>query len=249
LFTVPFVIGAVGAFLANYDAEVSATRTGQITLAAFFLAGILALVRHADRAAGGGGDRAPAHQRQAAARGDDGGVIDAPPDRVWPQVVSFDALPDPDDPWFRLGIAYPLLARTTGDGVGAPRACVFSTGVFAERVTRWEPARRLTFEVLSSAPPLRELTPYANVHPPHLDGYFRSRRGEFDLIALEGGRTRLEGHSWYELEMAPEGYWQLVADAFVHRVHRRVFEHIRRTAERGGTYLLTASPSMPTSSR
>jgi hypothetical protein len=102
--------------------------------------------------------------------------------------------------------------------------------------------------VLVSAPPLRELTPYANVRPPHLDGYFRPRRGEFDLVALDGGGTRLEGHSWYELDVAPEGYWQLVADAFVHRVHRRVLEHIRRSAEAGGRYLLTASPSTPTSS-
>lgn len=290
-FTVPFVIGAVGAFLVNYDADVSAARTGQVTLAAFFLAAILALAlaregvicivlamplvasvgllgaalgRSLARARRGGAAPAlitlialpvaiviePAHTSgRLLHEVTTAVVIDAPPDRVWPEVVSFDALPDPDDPWFKLGIAYPLYARTTGEGVGAPRACAFSTGVFVERITRWEPARRLTFDVLSSAPPLRELTPYANVHPPHLAGAFRSRRGEFDLVALEGGRTRLEGHSWYELEMAPEGYWQLVADAFVHRVHRRVLEHIRRTAERGGRYLLTASPSMPTSSR
>ena len=97
-------------------------------------------------------------------------VIDAPPDRVWPHVVSFEGLPPPDDRWFTLGVAYPLYARTAGAGVGAPRACVLSTGTFAERITRWEPARRLTFDVLSSAPPLRELTPFANVHPPHLAG-------------------------------------------------------------------------------
>jgi len=289
-FTVPFVIGAVGAFLVNYDADVSTARTGQVTLAAFVLAGILALAlrfegaicivlamplvasvgllgaalgRSLARVRRGGAAPAlitlialpvavviePAHTTgRLVHEVTTAIVIDAPPERVWPQVVSFDSLPAPDDPWFRLGIAYPLSARTTGAGIGAPRACVFSTGVFAERITRWEPARRLTFEVLSSAPPLRELTPYADVHPPHQDGYFRSRRGEFDLIALDGGRTRLEGHSWYELEMAPEGYWQLVADAFVHRVHRRVLEHIRRTAE-GSRYLLTASPSMPTSSR
>jgi len=290
-FTVPFVIGAVGAFLVNYDAEVSTARTGQVTLAAFVLAAILALAlgregaicivlalpltasigllgaalgRSLARSRRGGAAPAlitvmalpvailiePAHTSgRMLHEVTTAVVIDAPPDRVWPQVVSFDGLPEPDDRWFRLGIAYPLYARTAGEGVGAPRACVFSTGTFAERITRWEPGRRLTFDVLSSAPPLRELTPYANVHPPHLNGYFRSRRGEFDLVALEGGRTRLEGHSWYELEIAPEGYWQLVADTFVHRVHRRVLEHIRRTAEGGGRYLLTASPSMPTSSR
>jgi hypothetical protein len=289
-FTVPFVIGAVGAFIVNYDTEASMARTGQVTLAAFVLAAILALVlgregavcivlalpllasvgllgaalgRSLARSRRGGAAPAlitlmalpvailiePAHTSgRLLHEVTTAVVIEAPPERVWPQVVSFDGLAEPDDVWFRLGIAYPLYARTTGAGVGAPRACVFSTGTFAERITRWEPGRRLTFAVLSWASPLRELTPYANVHPPHLDGYFRSRRGEFDLVALEGGRTRLEGHSWYELEIAPEGYWQLVADAFVHRVHRRVLEHIRRTAEGGGRYLPTASPSTPTSS-
>jgi hypothetical protein len=94
-------------------------------------------------------------------------------------------------------------------------------------VTVWEPARRLTFDVTSAPPPLRELSLYREVHPPHLDGYLRSRRGEFRLVPLSAGRTRLEGSSWYELEMAPEGYWQLFSDALIHRIHRRVFDHIK----------------------
>jgi len=46
-------------------------------------------------------------------------------------------------------------------------------------------------------------------------------------VPLAGGRTRLEGSTWYELEMAPEGYWQLYADYLIHRIHARVLEHIK----------------------
>jgi uncharacterized membrane protein YhaH (DUF805 family) len=158
-------------------------------------------------------------------------VIDAPPARVWPHVIAFDPIVEPADAVFRLGIAYPKSARIAGSGAGAVRYCLFSTGAFVEPITAWEPARRLAFDVAASPPPLRELSPYDGVSPPHLDGYLRPRRGEFRLIALPGNRTRLEGSTWYELEMAPEGYWQLFSDALIHRIHRRVLDHIKHEAE------------------
>jgi uncharacterized membrane protein YhaH (DUF805 family) len=153
--------------------------------------------------------------------------IQAAPERVWPHVVAFQPITEPLDLVFRLGIAAPLSARLDGQGVGATRYCEFSTGAFVEPITAWEPARRLAFDVVRSPSPLRELSPYSNVSPPHLDGYLRSRRGEFRLVPLPGGRTRLEGHTWYELEMAPEGYWQLLSDYLIHRIHERVLNHIK----------------------
>jgi hypothetical protein len=140
-------------------------------------------------------------------------------------------MPAPDELTFRLGIAYPRSARIEGTGVGATRYCVFSTGAFVEPITAWEPGRRLAFDVTRSPPPLRELTPYAHVTPPHLDGYLAARRGEFRLIPLPSGGTRLEGSTWYRLRMGPEGYWQLYGDYFIHRIHARVLEHIRHLSE------------------
>lgn len=57
------------------------------------------------------------------------------------------------------------------------------------------------------------------------------RRGEFRLVALPDGRTRLEGSTWYTLDMAPQAYWTLWSDALIHRVHARVLEHVRDLAE------------------
>ena len=76
-----------------------------------------------------------------------------------------------------------------------------------------------------------ELTPYRHVHPPHLDGALRSNRGEFLLIPLPGGRTRLEGRTWYEFEMFPQGYWTLWSDLVIHRIHERVLLHVKRLSE------------------
>jgi uncharacterized membrane protein YhaH (DUF805 family) len=154
-------------------------------------------------------------------------VIDAPPAQVWPHVIAFAPMREPLGPLFRLGIASPQYARIDGTGVGAIRHCVFSTGAFVEPITAWEPDRRLAFDVASSPPPLSEWSLYRHLSPPHLDGYLRSKRGEFRLVPLAGGRTRLEGSTWYELEMAPEGYWQLYADYLIRRIHSRVLEHIK----------------------
>jgi uncharacterized membrane protein YhaH (DUF805 family) len=161
--------------------------------------------------------------------------VNASPEAVWRHVIAFDTIPEPSDLVFRLGVAYPRYATLDGAGVGAVRYCVFSTGEFVEPITAWEPDRRLAFDVARSPAPLRELSLYAGVAPPHLDGYMRSRRGEFRLVPLPGGRTRLEGSTWYELSMAPEGYWQLFADHLVGRIHRRVLEHIEREAEAAAT--------------
>jgi hypothetical protein len=160
-------------------------------------------------------------------------IIDAPPAAVWPHVIAFSEIPPPDDWIFRAGVAYPIRAHIDGTGVGAIRYCVFSTGAFVEPITRWEPGRRLSFDVVESPATMRELSPYRDLSPPHLHGYLRAKRGEFRFVDLGGGRTRLEGSTWYQIEMAPEAYWEIFADALIHRIHQRVLDHIKREVEAG----------------
>jgi uncharacterized membrane protein YhaH (DUF805 family) len=156
--------------------------------------------------------------------------IAAPPAAVWARVVSFTDLPPPDG-IFAIGIACPLRATITGSGVGAIRRCEFTTGPFIEPITAWEPGRRLAFDVISQPPALRELSIWADVRAPHLDGYLMSRRGEFLLMPLNDGGTRLTGTTWYEVDIHPEGYWALWAGGFIHAIHGRVLAHIRALAE------------------
>jgi len=85
--------------------------------------------------------------------------------------------------------------------------------------------------IFRAGPPMREWSPYREVNPPHLDGYFRATQGEFRLIALPGNRTRLEGRTRYVLDMFPQSYWTLPADRLVTAIHRRVLRHIKAGAE------------------
>ncbi|MDE1170338.1 MAG: SRPBCC family protein [Verrucomicrobium sp.] len=157
--------------------------------------------------------------------------IDAPPEKVWPNVVAFSAIPEKREWLFHTGIAYPTHARIDGCGVGAVRHCIFSTGEFVEPVQKWDPPRLLAFSVTHQPEPLDELTPYAHIHPPHLDGYIVSKHGELRLVPLAGNRTRLEGTTWYTNRIWPVNYWELWSDFIIHRIHLRVLNHIKALSE------------------
>ena len=156
--------------------------------------------------------------------------VRASPQTVWKHVVQFDEIEGQPQWYFRTGISYPLRATIDGKGVGAIRHCVFSTGSFVEPITAWDEPRRLAFDVIAQPPPMRELSIYAKVYAPHLDGYFRSTRGEFRLIPTSSG-TRLEGHTWYGVNIHPQGYWRAVSDVLLHRIHQRVLDQVKREAE------------------
>ena len=156
--------------------------------------------------------------------------IAAPPEVVWEHLVAVSELPPPHEQVFAVGLAYPQRAVIDGEGVGAIRRCEFSTGAFVEPITVWDRPHRLSFDVASQPPPMQEWSPYRHVHPPHLDGYFRSVHGEFRLVAIDGG-TRLEGSTWYELDVLPRAYWRHWADFVIGSIHERVLTHIATTAE------------------
>ncbi len=157
--------------------------------------------------------------------------IDAPVERVWESVISFPELAPPTEPIFRAGVAYPVRARIEGTGVGAIRYCEFSTGSFVEPITVWEPGHRLAFSVSEQPEPLRELSPYRHITPAHLNSGFRSERGEFLLVPLPDGRTRLEGRTWYHTGLAPAAYWTPITDAMIHTIHLRVLRHVAALSE------------------
>ena len=157
--------------------------------------------------------------------------INAPPEKVWKEVVSFAQIEPPKELLFRAGIAYPIRAEIYGHGVGAVRLCVFSTGPFVEPIQVWDEPHLLRFTVTSIPAPLEELTPYSHIEPPHLHGYFHSHQGQFLLTELPGGRTRVEGTTWYSTTMWPEFYWHLWSDYVIHRIHLRVLNHIKTRVE------------------
>lgn len=157
--------------------------------------------------------------------------IAAPPTAVWNALIRMDRIESKPAPPFQLGVAYPTGASLTGEGVGASRRGEFSTGAAVERITAWEPDRKLAFEVLSNPPAMRELSPYEHVHAPHVVGYFDTEWTSFEIEPAEGGASRLLLRSAHQLKLDPVLYWLPMARWVVALDNRRVLEHVRAQAE------------------
>lgn len=158
--------------------------------------------------------------------------INAPIDKVWDHIVSFGQIEEPEEWVFKTGIAYPINAEIIGKGVGATRYCNFTTGSFVEPITAWEEPDLLQFDVLDQPTPMRELNPFWDVHPPHLSGYFQSKKGQFKLTTLENGKVKVEGTTWYHIHIHPVAYWDIWSKFILHTIHFRVLKHIKRESEK-----------------
>jgi len=181
--------------------------------------------------------------------------ISATPEQVWKHVVTFSDLPEPQEWFFRAGVAYPKRARIEGFGPGAIRYCEFSTGPFVEPIEVWDEPRLLKFRVTQNPAPLNEWSPYGQIFPRHLHGYLISKQGQFRLTRLANNRTLLEGTTLYQHGLWPSEYWRWWSDAIIHRIHMRVLAHIRTLAEgdainwkntRARSTLSTMLPAPPT---
>ena len=141
-------------------------------------------------------------------------------------MVSFPELPPPEHWLFKLGVASPLKATIEGTGVGAIRRCEFTTGAFVEPITHWQAPVHLGFSVNENPPSMTELSFYDHVYAPHLNGFFRSTKGEFRLTDLGNSVTLLEGRTWYQVDIHPGWYWQIYCRYLIHLIHSRVLNHI-----------------------
>lgn len=157
-------------------------------------------------------------------------VVNAPMETVWENTVSFDTIPDSRG--FKPGITYPISATMVGSGVGATRYVNFTTGTFVQHITSWQKPNFLAFSIESNPAAINEWNPYSEMHPPHLNGYFKTYKGQFRLQKTGNNVTLLEGTIWYKVDFYPQFYWQLWANAMIHRVHNKVLEHIKSESEK-----------------
>lgn len=156
--------------------------------------------------------------------------IEASPETVWKNVVEFPKLDEPTEFIFKSGISYPIDATIKGQGVGAIRYCNFNTGSFVEPITEWKTNKRLSFSVEKQPVPMTEMS-FWNIDSPHLHDYFVSEKGQFTLVDLGNGKTKLIGTTWYYNEIKPNFYWNLWSEQIIHKIHNRVLEHIKKNSE------------------
>lgn len=158
-------------------------------------------------------------------------TIDASPAVVWESIVNMERIEEPLPLIYRLGVAYPVQGQVIGEGVGAVRIGIFSTGTALERVTSWEPGRKLGFRVFRNIPAMTELSPYEHLQTPHLTSYFSTHETHFELQPMADGGTELIERTSHVLKLEPVLYWLPLARLVVAQNNARILGHIKRQAE------------------
>jgi hypothetical protein len=149
-------------------------------------------------------------------------IINAPPEKVWPNVVAFEPIKQENKFWlFRIGMPSPMATTVTGYYTGAGRKCIFSNGyVFGERIVTFEKNQNLTFNIIDQP------------RDPEIMGHIDIQRGQFLLRDNGNGTTTLTGNSWYKLYVFPVWYYDIWARSITRNVHFRVMEHIKEISEK-----------------
>ena len=161
-------------------------------------------------------------------------LVHAPPAQVWRVLTRPVRYTASAGLFFRAGVAYPTRTALTPCGPGGcPRALrvEYSHGAAEVPVTGWVPGRRLAFRIAAPPAPLRELSPYPQVHAPHLHGYFRVDEGAFELTPRTDGTTLLTARTTYHHRIGPRAYWALWTDYFFDTLHARVLAELAARAE------------------
>lgn len=148
-------------------------------------------------------------------------TINAPPDKVWKNVVAFKRIKQPNKYWlFRIGMPSPVESTVTGYYEGAGRKCIFSNGyVFDEKIATYQPGINLTFDITHQP------------RDPEIMNHIDILRGQFLLKDNHDGTTTLTGNSWYRLYVFPVWYYDIWAESVTRNVHLRVMAHIKELSE------------------
>lgn len=148
-------------------------------------------------------------------------VVNAPPDKIWNNVVAFKKIKQPNNYWlFRVGMPSPIESTVEGHYKGAGRKCIFSNGyTFDEKIAVYEPNQNLTFDIVNQP------------RDPEIMGHIDIQRGQFILKDNGNGTTTLTGNSWYKLYVFPVWYYDLWAESITRNVHLRVMQHIKELSE------------------
>lgn len=161
-------------------------------------------------------------------------VIAASPETLWPLLRG---VPDvrPDEGRWNLsqdvfGIPRPIGATLTRDGIGGDRIGVWEYGIrFRERITAWEPGRRIEWRFLFDDIDGWDFT---DRHLRPDSAYFRVTTGGYRMTPLKDGRTLLTVHTSYRITTPVNAYSRLWGELFLGDLENNLLAMIRQRAER-----------------
>ena len=160
--------------------------------------------------------------------------VAAGPGRVWPEIAQVRRINKDElrpSLFHRIGFPRPVEATLHGSGTGAVRHARFEKGVlFIERVTAWEPDRRLAFTIKADTPHIPSTT--LDEHVTIGGRYFDMLTGEYAIEPLGAGRVRIHLASRYRLATSFNFYSGVWCDAVLRSIQESILEILKTRAER-----------------
>jgi hypothetical protein len=157
--------------------------------------------------------------------------IAAPPSVVWPLVASVDSIPADQlrtALYTSIGFPRPVSATLTEDARGRVRIARFDRGIrFVERVTDWQPGRRISFTIRPDPVPVTTLDPHVTIGGP----YFDVLTGTYELTEMGSAHTRLVLRIEHRVATPFNTYAGWWADRIMKSIQANILDVIRRRSE------------------
>lgn len=174
--------------------------------------------------------------------------IHASPSQLWPMLRGIPDVRPGEGRWNitqdMIGVPRPLGARLTGDAVGADRFAAWEHDIrFRERITDWQPGRRLSWRFIFD-----DLGGwgYTDKHLLPDSSYFKVVTGGYVAEPVAPGVTRVTLHTEYLIRTPVNAYAALWGELFLGDLHDNLLAVIKRRAERprpaGWTESLSYNP-------
>lgn len=160
-------------------------------------------------------------------------IVRATPQTIWPLLKG---IPDvrPDEGQWNIsedviGIPRPLGAHLVGDGIGAERLARWGHQVhFRERVTEWQPERRIGWRFLFDDKTGWDFT---DRHLMPDSPYFRITTGGYTMQPLGDGRTRVTIYTRYWIKTPVNAYSNLWGQVFLGDLENNLLALVKQRAE------------------
>ncbi|NOW49007.1 hypothetical protein FHW96_005197 [Novosphingobium sp. SG751A] len=160
-------------------------------------------------------------------------IIEAAPEQIWPFAVANAHIGSDEGQWnftqSILRLPRPRATTVSGHGVGAIRTAYWGDHInFEERITQWQPGRRLGWAFAFTNSSLQDYTD-RHIAP---DGQFlKIDTGDYTLTALGKGRTQLTLRTNYIAKTHVNLYAQMWGEILLGDIQSNVLAIIKQRAE------------------
>lgn len=159
-------------------------------------------------------------------------LIQSSPKNVWNHITRIPKITEPQYSFFYLmGFPRPVEATLSFEGVGGVREAKFEKGLlFLEKITKWEPEKKLTFTIQADpqSTPLTTLDSHVTVG----GRYFDTLLGEYEIEKINDSEVRLHLFSRYRLSTRFNFYAEIWSDFLMRDIQENILRVLKSRAEK-----------------